>query len=65
MPSIAALVITNFSAIFAAGKTVVEWVSSVRAAAQQRGEWTDSHEAEFNELVEAEAHSAAWKPDTK
>jgi hypothetical protein len=41
------------------------WVMSVRAAAQQSGEWTDENETQFRAALQASGKDPAYQPDAK
>ena len=41
------------------------WVSTIRTAAQQSGEWTADQEAQFRAALQATSKDAAYKPDSK
>lgn len=41
------------------------WVTSVRAAAQQSGEWTDENETQFRAALQAAGKDPAYQPDKK
>ena len=39
------------------------WVMSVRAAAQQSGEWSDENETQFRSALQASGKDPAYQPD--
>lgn len=48
---ILALVLANLPAIVKGGTAVIDFISQVRAAAHQSGEWDTAHEAAFQQLL--------------
>ena len=63
MTALIALVLANLPTIIQAGQAGFKFIQSVRAAAQQAGEWTDAQEAEFQAKLAAQALDPAWQLD--
>jgi|GEM_PF-2161920 len=59
MPIIA-LILANLPTIISAGEAGWKFITSVRAAAQQSGDWTAEAEAAFQALLVSESVDAAW-----
>lgn len=45
--------------------SLISFISSIRSAAQQSGEWTPEMEKSFVDTVIAKASSDAWKTDAQ
>lgn len=63
---ILALVLSNLPAIVKGGTAVIDFISQVRTAASQSGEWDATHEAAFQTLLanaRALPESQPDKPD--
>jgi hypothetical protein len=63
MQNVIALILANLPAIIEAGKSGYDFIQSVRAAAQQAGEWTEAQEAEFQAKLAEQTIDPAWQCD--
>jgi hypothetical protein len=57
MPALLPIVLENLPTIVVGAEHLWAWVTSVREAAQQSGEWTDDHEAQFRAALLATGKS--------
>jgi hypothetical protein len=60
-----ALILANLPAILQAGSAILGFVTQVRAAAVQTGQWTPAMEAAFNAAVAAANNSPEWQTDSQ
>lgn len=65
MTALIPVVIANLPAIIALGQSGFNFVVSLRAAAQQTGEWTPAMETAFLNALIADGESRAWKTDAE
>ena len=63
MPALIALILANLPTIISAGEAGYSYIASIRAAAQQSGEWTPEIEAQFQAALAAQAIDPAWLND--
>lgn len=63
MQNVIALILANLPTLIEAGKAGFDFVQSVRATAQQSGEWTEAQEAEFQAKLAEQAFLPAWQCD--
>jgi hypothetical protein len=60
-----ALILANLPGIIQAGSAVIGFVTQVRAAASQTGQWTPAMEAQFNAMVAAANAAPEWQTDAQ
>lgn len=63
MSPIIAIILQNLPAILATGQAGLSWVTHVRQAAQQSGEWTAEAESTFTQSLLNMALEPQWRPD--
>ncbi|MDD5139384.1 MAG: hypothetical protein PHY43_03870 [Verrucomicrobiales bacterium] len=61
METAIALILANLPTIIQTGEAGWKWITSVRAAAKQSGEWTESIEADFQAKLASESLDPAWQ----
>ncbi len=45
--------------------SLINWINSIRSAAQQSGEWTPAMDQAYHQALIAAGQTPAWKPDPK
>ncbi|MGB7767439.1 MAG: hypothetical protein WBN22_01100 [Verrucomicrobiia bacterium] len=43
--------------------SLIDWINSIRSAAQQTGEWTPAMDQAFHQALVAAGQTPAWTPD--
>jgi hypothetical protein len=57
------LILANLPAIIQGGTAAWQFISKVREAAQQTGEWNAEHEALFQAQLTVAQAAPQWQPD--
>ena len=60
---LAQVIITLLPMIRGDISALIRWISVVRTAAKQSGEWTDEMDLTFRNCLIASGHADEWQPD--
>lgn len=57
--------ITEIISLIGIGTELIGYISKIRTAAKQTGEWTDEAEAAYNKMLDDDASAPEWQPEIK